>query len=114
MCSQIPDHPVSQGFVDEHCCTPVHPLCRSLPKFSADRKQRHRWKDLQQVLEETPWDHAWHIHSVLCPQKVHFSLMADQEGPSIAFQLIYNRLNTGRTLEVFLLLILSHYHILAL
>ena len=36
---QISEHPVSQGFADEHCFIPAYPLWRSLPDFAADKSK---------------------------------------------------------------------------
>ncbi|KAL0038592.1 hypothetical protein WJX77_011963 [Trebouxia sp. C0004] len=74
MCSQIPDHAVSQGFVDEHCFMPAHPLCRFLPTFAADRSRGTDGKTCN-------------------------NLMTDQRGPTLHF--IYNRFKTAPKMIVY-------------
>ncbi len=98
---QIPDHPVSQGFVDEHCFMPAHPLCRSLPTFAADKSKGTDGKTCNKFYKKHPGLTPG-IFTLFCAHRkcIGFSLMSDQEGRSTAFQLIYNRIKTGRTLSV--------------
>ena len=94
---QIPDHVVSQDFVDEHCFMPAHPLCRSLPKFAADKSASSEGKSCNKFYKKHPGLTPG-LFKLFCAHRrcIGFSLMADQEGPSTAFQLIYNRFKTGK------------------
>ena len=95
---QIPDYPVSHDFVDNHCFMPAHPLCRSLPRFAADKSASAEEKSCNKFYKShpglTPGMFTWFCAHGKC---IGFSLMADQECPSTAFQ-VYNRFKTGKLL----------------
>ncbi|DBA80211.1 TPA: hypothetical protein ACH3X1_008104 [Trebouxia sp. C0004] len=100
MCSQIPDHAVSQGFVDEHCFMPAHPLCRFLPTFAADRSRGTDGKTCNKFYKKHPVLTPG-ILTLFCAHTecIGFSLMTDQRGPTLHF--IYNRFKTAPKMIVY-------------
>ena len=84
---QVTDHAVSQDFIDEHCYMPAHILCRALPNFAADKGKSSQGKSCNKFYKNHPGLTPG-MFTLFCPHRrcIGFSLMADQEGPSTAFQ----------------------------
>ena len=94
---QIPGHAVDPSFVDEHFFLPAHPLCRALPSFAADKSKGTDVKTCNKFYKNHPGLTPG-MFTLFCAHRkcLGFNLMADQEGPSTAFELIYTRFQSGQ------------------
>ena len=75
---------------------PAHPICRALPGFVADKTKGPDGKSCNKFYKHHPGLTPG-IFTMFCAHRtcLGFSLMADQEGPSTAFELVYTRFKQG-------------------
>lgn len=94
---QIPDYALESGYADQHCFMPSYPICRALPSFKADKGKANDGKACNKYSSRhaglTPG-----ILTLFCAHKtcLGFTLLANPEGPSSVFNILYTRFQNGR------------------
>ena len=81
---------------EDHVFMPSHPLCRGLPPFAADLERGNDEERCNKYHRKhnrlTPG-----VFTLFCGHGVclGFKLMANKEGPAMAFDLLYTRFRQG-------------------